>query len=29
MKFCMVEALKLLKSQDSACRGDVFFVDLY
>jgi hypothetical protein len=29
MKFCMVEALKPLKSQNGACRGDVFFAALY
>jgi hypothetical protein len=28
MKFCMVEALKLLKLQNSDCRGDDSFVDL-
>jgi hypothetical protein len=28
MRFCMAEALKLLKSQNSACRGGVSFVDL-
>jgi hypothetical protein len=28
MKFYTVEALKLLKSQNSDCRGDDSFVDL-